>query len=57
VAWCGLFFFSHAGIVNVCRDIQRRRNEPIFGAVGCFHLGGLFDRRIDQTIDDFYKAS
>ncbi|KAG0204738.1 hypothetical protein BGX28_003399 [Mortierella sp. GBA30] len=53
---------SHAGVINVCQDVERafRSNEQadsgangLFFVVGGFHLAGLsVETRIKETVDD-----
>jgi 7,8-dihydropterin-6-yl-methyl-4-(beta-D-ribofuranosyl)aminobenzene 5'-phosphate synthase len=51
----GLIVFSacsHAGIVNVCTEVQRLFPDvPIYCAMGGLHLGGVMERIIPQTVE------
>ncbi len=45
---------GHAGIVNICRHAQRLTgNQPLYAAVGGFHLNGpQFEPLIPRVLDD-----
>jgi 7,8-dihydropterin-6-yl-methyl-4-(beta-D-ribofuranosyl)aminobenzene 5'-phosphate synthase len=51
----GLIVFSacsHAGIVNVCTEARRLFPEiPIYCVMGGFHLGGIMERIIPDTVE------
>lgn len=51
----GLIVFSacsHAGIVNVCTEVQRRfPGLPIHAVMGGLHLGGVMERIIPDTVE------
>ncbi len=51
----GLIVFSacsHAGIVNVCTDVQRLfPGVPIHAVMGGLHLGGVMERIIPETVE------
>jgi 7,8-dihydropterin-6-yl-methyl-4-(beta-D-ribofuranosyl)aminobenzene 5'-phosphate synthase len=51
----GLIVFSacsHAGIVNVCTQVQRLfPGKPIHAVMGGLHLGGVMERIIPQTVE------
>lgn len=44
---------SHAGIVNVCKDVTDRLDSKLTAAVGGFHLAGsAVEGRIEETVKD-----
>ncbi len=44
---------GHAGIVNICRYAQRLTGQPLYAAMGGFHLNGpLFEPLIPRVLDD-----
>jgi 7,8-dihydropterin-6-yl-methyl-4-(beta-D-ribofuranosyl)aminobenzene 5'-phosphate synthase len=51
----GLIVFSacsHAGIVNVCTEVQRLFPDlPIHAVMGGLHLGGVMERIIPETVE------
>jgi 7,8-dihydropterin-6-yl-methyl-4-(beta-D-ribofuranosyl)aminobenzene 5'-phosphate synthase len=51
----GLIVFSacsHAGIVNVCTEVQRLfPDKPIHAVMGGLHLGGVMEHIIPQTVE------
>jgi 7,8-dihydropterin-6-yl-methyl-4-(beta-D-ribofuranosyl)aminobenzene 5'-phosphate synthase len=51
----GLVVFSacsHAGIVNVCTEVQRRFPDvPIHAVMGGLHLGGVMEKIIPDTVE------
>lgn len=52
----GLVVFSgcsHAGVVNVCKNAaELGRDVPIFAVVGGYHLAGLEDSLVTDTVKD-----
>ncbi|KAF9142498.1 hypothetical protein BG015_000812 [Linnemannia schmuckeri] len=55
---------SHAGVINVCQDVQRafgagnEKDNNIFFVVGGFHLaGGSMESRIEETVKDMKEIN
>ncbi|KAF9087584.1 hypothetical protein BGX29_000754 [Mortierella sp. GBA35] len=56
---------SHAGVINVCQDVQHAfsgsngtKGEDIFFVVGGFHLaGGSMETRIEETVRDMKEIN
>lgn len=47
---------SHAGIVNVCRDVMKESSAELTAVIGGFHLAGSsVDGRIAETVQDLQK--
>jgi 7,8-dihydropterin-6-yl-methyl-4-(beta-D-ribofuranosyl)aminobenzene 5'-phosphate synthase len=55
----GVFVFSgcsHAGIVNVLTDAQTAfTSDPLYGVMGGFHLSGVNEKIIPETVSDLKR--
>jgi len=55
----GLIVFSgcsHAGIVNICENVRKRLQEPIYAVLGGFHLKDTDMERVEKTTRYFKES-